>query len=219
MAFASAALLASYWWGVWQVSFSEVLGFITGGLCVWLTVRESVWNWPLGLANTIFFFVLFFWSGLYADMGLQVLYFVLGIWGWVNWLHGGAGGTTLRVTRTAAWEWITLAVFLIAGTFGLRALLVAVNGSAPWLDALTTGLSLSAQYLLCRKRFEHWFFWIAADVVYIPLYVWRGLHLTALLYAVFLAMCFLGVRAWRRSLTSVSPTLASVEDKMATTQL
>jgi nicotinamide mononucleotide transporter len=132
-------------------------------------------------------------------MGLQVVYFALAIYGWANWLRGGTGGTALPISRTLRWEWMTLFVFVIAGTIGLRAVLIAAGGAAPLWDALTTALSLAAQYLLCRKRLENWFFWIAADIVYIPLYVSRSLPLTAILYAVFLVMCFAGLRSWRRT--------------------
>ena len=69
-------------------------------------------------------------------------------------------------------------------------------------DAVTTILSLVAQYLLCRKRIENWWFWIAADLIYVPLYLQRALPLTALLYAGFLVLCGLGLRAWRHSLRS-----------------
>jgi len=184
---------------------TEVLGFATGGVCVWLVVREHMWNWPVGLANNAFFFVLFFQTRLFADMGLQVVYFGLGVWGWINWLYGGEQRTVLRVSRASPIEWIGLVAFVPLGTWGLREVLVAVNGAAPLWDALTTVLSLSAQYLLCRKRFENWFFWIAADIIYIPLYLSRELPLTAVLYAVFLCMCLIGVRQWRRSLRTVLP--------------
>ena len=72
--------------------------------------------------------------------------------------------------------------------------MVTVNGAAPFWDSLTTALSLAAQYLLSRKRLENWFFWMAADVIYIPLYISRDLPLTAALYAVFLVMCIFGLR-------------------------
>jgi len=163
-------------------------------------VREHMWNWPIGLANNVFFFVLFLRGRLFADMGLQVVYFGLGVYGWLNWLFGGENRTVLRISRATRTEWLMLAAAIPLCTWGLREILVAVNGAAPFWDSLTTVLSLAAQYLLCRKRFENWCFWIAADVIYVPLYLSRHLPLTAALYAVFLAMCLVGVREWNRSM-------------------
>jgi nicotinamide mononucleotide transporter len=91
-------------------------------------------------------------------------------------------------------------VFLVLGTWVLREILQAVNGSAPLWDAVTTALSIAAQYLLCRKRIENWFFWIAADVIYVPLYLSKQLPLTALLYGGFLVLCVIGWRRWRKEL-------------------
>jgi nicotinamide mononucleotide transporter len=132
-------------------------------------------------------------------MGLQVIYLGLAAYGWLNWLFGGARRSTLAISRTTAREWIILSIAVPAGTWGLRVLLLAMNGSAPLGDAVTTTLSLGAQYLLCRKRLENWWLWIAADVIYVPLYIGRGLLLTAVLYAVFLAMCLIGIRAWSQT--------------------
>lgn len=192
-------LLASYraWW---PIGIAEAWGFVTGGICVWLVVREHMWNWPVGLANNVFFFALFFHGRLFADMGLQVVYFGLGLYGWLNWLFGGENHSVLKVSRTTRIEWLVLLGTIPLCTWGLREILIAVNGAAPLWDSLTTVLSLAAQYLLCRKRFENWFFWIAADVIYIPLYLSRHLPLTGALYAVFLTMCLVGVREWNRSL-------------------
>lgn len=192
-------LLASYraWW---PIGIAEAWGFVTGGACVWLVVREHMWNWPVGLANNGFFFVLFLEGRLFADMGLQVIYFGLGVYGWLNWLFGGENHSVLRISRATRVEWLVLLGATPLGTWGLREILIATSGAAPFWDALTTVLSLAAQYLLCRKRFENWFFWIAADVIYIPLYLSRHLPLTAVLYTVFLAMCLIGVREWSRSM-------------------
>jgi nicotinamide mononucleotide transporter len=192
-------LLASYraWW---SIGVTEAWGFVTGGVCVWLVVREHVWNWPVGLANNVFFFVIFLQSRLFADMSLQVVYLALGIYGWLNWVFGGQNRTTLRITRTTRLEWIGLVIAIPICTWILRDILLRVNGAAPFWDSLTTVLSLVAQYLLCRKRLENWAFWIAADIIYVPLYLSRQLPLTALLYAVFLCMCLVGVHQWWRSL-------------------
>ncbi|MGZ5546248.1 MAG: nicotinamide riboside transporter PnuC, partial [Limisphaerales bacterium] len=154
------AIVASllHWW---PISTTEALGFVTGGVCVWLVVREHMWNWPIGLANNVFFFVLFFHGRLFADMGLQVVYFGLGVYGWFNWKYGGERRSALKVTRTTRHEWIALGMLIPILTIALREILIVVNGAAPFWDSVTTMLSLAAQYLLCRKRLENWLFWIA----------------------------------------------------------
>lgn len=195
---ASAVLVAAY--ARWlPIPVTEAWGFATGGLCVWLVVRENVWNWPIGLANNVVFFVLFLQSRLFADMALQVLYFGLGLYGWLNWLFGGAQRTPLKISRTTRTEWVVLALGIPLGTWALSAILIAVNGAAPFWDALTTVLSIAAQYLLCRKRLENWYLWIVADIIYVPLYMSRDLVLTGVLYAVFLVMCLVGLRGWSRT--------------------
>ncbi len=201
----SAGLLLATALGWWPLSMTEALGFATGGTCVWLCVREHIWNWPLGLANNVVFFALFWHSRLYADMGLQAVYFALGVYGWWNWLYGGQQHGTLRVARTSVGEGLALAALTPLATWGLWLVLVAMHDAAPFLDSLTTVLSLVAQYLLCRKRLENWAVWIVVDAIYVPLYLSRHLHLTALLYAVFLVMCIYGLRAWlpaKRSLAA-----------------
>lgn len=192
-------LLASYrnWW---TIGVAEAWGFVTGGICVWLVVREHLWNWPVGLANNIFFFILFLHGRLFADMSLQIIYLALGVYGWLNWIFGGKNRTALTITRTTRVEWLALILGIPLCTFAMRQFLFTVNDAAPLWDALTTILSLVAQYLLCRKRFENWWLWIAADIIYVPLYFSRKLPLTGILYAVFLIMCLVGVREWDRSL-------------------
>ncbi len=200
MAAASVLLLAASYLGWWPIGIAEGWGFVTGGICVWLVVREHVWNWPIGLVNNIFFFVLFLQGRLYADMSLQLVYFGLGAYGWIHWLYGGERRTVLKISRATRAEGWAMAALIPACTWGLREVLILAGGVAPFWDAITTVLSLAAQYLLCRKRFENWFLWIAADIIYIPLYLSRQLFLTAMLYSVFLAMCLFGVREWRHRL-------------------
>lgn len=190
-------VLAASYLNWWSISVTEAWGFATGGACVWLVVREHLWNWPIGLANNLCFFVLFFKGRLYADMGLQVVYFGLGIYGWLNWIYGGENRTALSISQTTRREWLTLLFTLPIGIGVLHEILLALNGAAPFWDSITTVISLAAQYLLSRKRLENWCWWIAADIIYVPLYLSRGLPLTALLYALFLLLCIVGFREWR----------------------
>src|SRR5689334_11718022 len=97
----SALVLAASYRGWWSIGVAEAWGFVTGGICVWLVVREHLWNWPVGLANNILFFILFLRARLYADMSLQIIYFALGIYGWWNWTFGGKSGSPLAITRVS----------------------------------------------------------------------------------------------------------------------
>lgn len=195
-----AILLLAAWFKWAPIDFAEACGFVTGAVCVWLVTRGNIWNWPIGLLNNLFFAFLFWRARLFADMGLQGVYLILGIWGWWQWLHGGKDRSRLEVTHATRTEWVGIALFLSFGTWGLRELLIAVNGAAPMWDSLTTTLCLAAQYLLCRKRFENWFLWIVADIIYVPLYIHRDLPLTAVLYAGFILLCVIGIRRWREEL-------------------
>src|SRR3954453_5767037 len=97
---ASAVLLAGALLNVFPYSLTEALGFITGAICVWLTVKQNIWNWPIGIANNVFYIVLFFEARLFADMSLQIVYVVLGALGWYWWLRGGENRTRLLVSKT-----------------------------------------------------------------------------------------------------------------------
>ena len=189
---ALAVVMARLGYATWL----EAVSFVTGAVCVWLTVRENVWNFPIGLLNVATFVFVFARVGLYGDAGLQVVYFVLGIVGWYLWLYGGERHTPLRVSSASRRELITVSITVALLAILLWQTLRYVGGSASAWDAITTAISLGAQWLLNRKHVEAWIGWIIVDVIYVPLYCHKSLYLTAILYAVFLVMAVMGLRAW-----------------------
>lgn len=193
---------------------ADAAGFVTGAACVWLVVRNHVANWPVGLANNAFFLILFVDARLYADAGLQIVYFVLGVGGWYWWLRGGNAKTELPISRVPRREVLACVVAAVAGFVILTLVLRAVDGALPPVDAATTSASLVAQYLLTRRRLENWWVWIAVDVIYVPLYFARDLPLTAVLYVIFLGLCVTGLRQWKKLMAD--PT-ADAESAMAAT--
>lgn len=182
-----------------DTSWVEVFGFVTGGFAVWYSAKVSVWNFPWGIVNALFFFALFIDAKLYADAWLQVGFLVLLAIGWVAWLKAGPNRTELPV-RTAGWGHLAaVAVFVVAFTVFFQPILKGLDDPNPTLDALTTGMSLGAQYLLSLKYIQNWAIWITVDLIYIPLYWSRGLVLTSIIYMAFLVMCFMGVHDWLRT--------------------
>jgi len=183
------------------IDWTEVFGFVTGVLNVWLLARQKVWNWPIGLANNAAYLILFFRAGLYGDGGLQLLYIALGIYGWWAWARGSAAGSEMRVERTSAATWRWLAPATAVAAVALAVFLARFTDSTvPRWDGLTTALSLAATWGQCRKLVESWWIWILADLVYIPLYIYKGLGLTAVLYGIFLLLCIAGLRSWTGAL-------------------
>ena len=183
----------------------EQAAALFGVLAVWLSVKQKVWNWPVGMVNVALYAIVFWRAKLYADTGLQVVYFVLALYGWYAWLFGGTNRSELRVTRTPPREAMLLAIgaALLAGTMG-SLLHRGTDAALPYLDSSLTAASLAAQWLLTRKRLENWLVWIVADAVYVGMFLYKGLRLTAVLYLVFLVLAILGWRAWRASLSAPS---------------
>jgi nicotinamide mononucleotide transporter len=179
----------------------ELVAVAFGLVSVYLSAREHIVSWPTAIVNVAIFFVLFWRAKLYADAVLQLVYLALSAYGWYQWLYGGVEHSRLKVSRATPRHWMVLVpLFLVVGV-GLGALLDRFTDSpVPYFDALLTSASLAAQWMMTRKLLENWLVWIAADVVYVPLFIQRGLPLTAVQYAVFLVLATVGWRGWRASL-------------------
>lgn len=189
----------------------EVVGFVAGAWCVWLLGRQNPWNWPIGLIQVLAYLFIFWQVGLFADSALQLVYLVLGLYGWWNWLRGRPDGELLAVRKTRPSEWIGLAVAGIVGFLAIYYVLVNFTTSTvPAFDAITTVLSLLATYGQTRKLLESWWLWIAADIIYIPLFAYKGLWLTSILYVGFLSLCIIGWRRWYRDLSDRNESASTV---------
>lgn len=189
-----------------------------GLLSVWLTVRRNIWCWPTGLVMVTLYILIFYETKLYSDMGLQVVYVFLGIYGWNHWLRGGPRHeddlpvTGLSLKGRLGWAGTALIGTAVLG-YGTASW---TDAALPYPDAFITALSLVAQWLMARKVWESWVGWITVDLVAIPVYTSKALYLTAGLYTLFLILASAGLIAWRKSLpadccseSSYRPTAAT----------
>ena len=192
------------------MSALELVAALTGAVSVWLSVRQNIWSWPTAIVNVVLYALVFREAKLYADMGLQVVYAVLSLYGWYEWLYGGEGRTELRVTRTPPRLAAVLTLVAAAGSAVLGALLRhSTDAALPFADSFLSSTSLVAQWMMTRKLLENWLVWIAVDVLYVGMFLFKGLYLTAGLYAVFLALAVRGYLDWRRSMTVATPLSAA----------
>jgi nicotinamide mononucleotide transporter len=179
----------------------EVVGALTGVAAVWLTTRQKIWCWPVGIVSVALYVAVFYDARLYATMGLQVVYVGLAIYGWYAWGKGEQGEGPLRVSRASKRTLAAAFGVGIAATLGLGIWLGRQTDEAlPFTDAAVTAVSLIAQWMQTRKLIENWWLWLAVDVVYVAINVSQGLLPTAGLYAIFTALAVSGLRAWRRTM-------------------
>lgn len=179
------------------MSFGDIIGFVTGLLCVWLTARANVWNFPTGILNSATLGIVFLDQRLFADASLQIVFIVLSAQGWWSWLYQRHAREDSPVFPSSRFEQCVLALVAVTLTFGLWRTLCWLNGAAPLIDAMITALSLCAQWQLNRRQQSSWAWWIIVDLISIPLYWSRGLPLIAVLYVVFLLICLKGWLHWR----------------------
>jgi nicotinamide mononucleotide transporter len=183
----------------------ELLSFVLSIATVLLNIRRTHWAWLFAIVSSGTYGVVFFDARLYGDAGLQGVFIAASLGGWTQWLRGAGdaaahGRQPLVVTRLdrAGWTW-SLAGWAIG--FALLALFLDrfTDTDVPWADGFLTAGSLLGTLLTARKKVENWHTWIVVDVIYVGLYIHKHLYLTAVLYALFVAMAVLGLRTWRRA--------------------
>jgi len=187
--------------GPFQTSYLEMIAVTFGLVCVWFMKKESVLAFPFGIVNVLIYIYIFFSSGLYANAGINMFFFLMSIYGWYNWTRKTGNDETIKISRCTRRE-IVLNLLAIGLFFiMIRIILIKYTESrVPSWDAATTAVYMVAQWLLSRKQIENWILWILADAVMIGLCAWEGLYFTSLQYLVFTIIAILGFLEWRTKL-------------------
>lgn len=180
------------------MSITEIAGFILGIVGIWLTIRENVWCFPVGILNVTISFFLFKDQQLYADALQQLVYFILLGYGWFQWSTGNIS-QSLKITR--------ISMKGISILFVLTVALAAVMGylfdsytdaSLPYWDSSATAICFTAQFLVARKKLENWHLWIIANCMYIGIYIHKELYLYSILFLIYLILAFHGLGTWKK---------------------
>ena len=182
----------------------ELISFVLAVTTVLLNIRQNHWAWLFSIASSATYAVVFFDARLYGDSGLQLVFIAASVWGWWQWLRG-TGETKLRVTRLGRSGWAWAVAGWALGFVALSWFLATyTNTDVPHADGFLTAGSLVGQLLLARKKVENWHVWVAVDVLYVGLYVYKDLHVTAVLYAIFVVLAARGLQSWSK-LAKVAP--------------
>jgi nicotinamide mononucleotide transporter len=175
----------------------ELLSFLLSVATVWLNIRQSHWAWLFAIISSATYGLVFYGSRLYGDMGLQLVFITVSIFGWYQWLHGDDSHDKLPVTTLSVRSrWLAAGAWLVGFVLLAWFLKTYTDTDVPKSDGFLTAGSLVGQLLLSRKKIENWHVWIIVDVLYVGLYLHKNLILTAILYAVFVGMAVIGLRTW-----------------------
>ena len=181
----------------------EGLAVSTGLASVWFSVKERIWVYPIGLISVSIYVYLSFIYGIYADMGINIYYVLISIYGWYRWLQPSESGAAKEITRNSGKEWLlSIVLFLLSWVILFVILQRFTDSEIPLWDSLTTSLAIVGMWLMAEKKVEHWLFWIATDLLSIPLYYYKDLLLTSGQFFVFTILAVIGWLQWNKSLSN-----------------
>ncbi|MDD2552618.1 MAG: nicotinamide riboside transporter PnuC [Dysgonamonadaceae bacterium] len=182
----------------------EIIAVVFGVLSVWYAHKENIWVFPLGIINVLIYIYICISARLYANAGINVVYFLTNVYGWYMWSRTNEDQESLQISRNTNKQnalWLLSAIIL----YGIIVWILRaanqddpeyLNSILPWIDGLNTSFFLCATFLMALKKIENWLFWIAGNIISIPIYFSQELYFTSLQYAIFLVIAIMGWREW-----------------------
>ncbi len=183
-------------------SLPEAIAVLFGILSVWYAKKENILVYPTGIISVLIYIYICFFAKLYADMGINFVYFVMSVYGWYMWSKKDSTvKAVLPISRCGKKDHIInlamLAGFFVSLSYFLSAY---TDSNVPVVDSLTTAIFIVGMWLMARKKIENWIYWIIGDLISIPLYFYKDLALTSIQFTVFLVLAILGYIEWRKKL-------------------
>ena len=183
--------------------YIEILGVISSLVYLYFSVKQKIWLWPFGILSSSLFIYIFYSTGFYAGMSLQVYYLFISFYGWYHWRSGNNEDITgqipvIRLTRQTG---LFLAL-IFTGLFITIALVLNrfTDSDVPWGDSFITAGSVIATWMLARKILEHWLLWIIIDAVAVVLYFYKGMYPTVFLYIIYTLIAVFGYFQWKKTI-------------------
>jgi len=179
--------------------YLDLVSSILALIATALFVNANMLMWPFTFIAAIFEAILFFKVGIYGDMLLAFGYAFSAIYGWYNWKYGGTDKTELEIS-TLSWKYSLSLLVIAISSINILAyyLQSSTKSNVAYLDASTTVLSIMAQWLICQKKIETWILWFVADLLYVYLYIYKGINFHAIVAGIFVLLAIAGFYRWRQ---------------------
>ncbi|WP_136466712.1 nicotinamide riboside transporter PnuC [Flagellimonas onchidii] len=188
----------------------ELISVVFALLSVWYSKRENILVYPTGIIATgIATYILLFW-GLLGDTLINAYYFVMSIVGWYLWTRKVDETHFVPITKTTTNEkkW---SVILFIGTIVFVSVIYLIadkfNVWTAYVDTITTAIFFVGMWLMAKKKLENWTYWIIGNIITVPLYWYKGLIFSSLLYFLLTIIAIYGYKAWKKNLGKSPQTL------------
>lgn len=182
-----------------HTSWPEWLGVVTAFACIYLAAKENILSWPVSIVSVVAYTWVFFDAKMYGDMALQIYFLMTAVYGWYFWSRKVVvDDKPVESLHSHQWGLVILAIVILSVLLALF-LDHFTDTDVPYADGICTAMSFVAQILLTRKILQNWLIWIVVDLCYIPLYIYKSLNLSALLYAVLVGLAVKGYLDWKKT--------------------
>ncbi len=185
-------------------SFIEILAALSGIISVWFSRKASIWVYPTGLINTVFYVWISYDAQLIGEAVVNLYYTIMSLYGWYNWLRRNEKHELIvQVSRSNQSDWILQLSFFASMYVVLYLSLNYLKeaffpGAIPWADALASAAAFTGMWLMTRKKLESWIWWIITNIASMPLYYIKGYVFTAVYYFILLILAIFGYIEWRK---------------------
>jgi len=187
-----------------ETTWLELVAVVFGILSVWFARQANLLVYPTGIVSTVIYIYICFIFQLYADMGINVFYTSMSIYGWWVWTRKDDQQRHRPIrwnTKKQQAIGIAMIPVLYVVIFGLIYIFkqddtAYMESYIPYIDSFTTSIFLIGMWYMARKKIENWIYWIAGNIISIPLYFVKGLVFTSFQFTVFLVLAILGLMEW-----------------------
>lgn len=183
----------------------ELTAIFFGLWSVWAAKKNTIAVFPTGIINTaIYVYLLWKWH-LLGDMLINAYYVVMSLYGWVLWTRKDAQQNELPITRMQPKEYLYSGLLFVAAVVFVVLVYLFFGKFTHWtsyVDTLVTGIFFVGMWLMAKRKIENWLFWIAGDLISIPLYFAKGYTFTSIQYLIFTIIALYGYIAWKNNLNN-----------------
>lgn len=180
----------------------EIFGAIIGLIYLYLEYKANKWLWLFGVIMPVVYIFIFYQSKFYADMGINIYYFLASIYGWIVWTKSKNSERTTKISHTPTQFIVPLSIIGIAIFAFIAFILIRFTDSpVPYGDSFTTSVSIIGMWMLAHKYIEQWWLWFSVNIVACGLYFWKDLYYTGALFAIYAVISIFGYFKWKRMMT------------------